>query len=185
VVEAQRGREPLDLVLEDYERNAELVHWATGNADDSDRGRALAACYARALDALEQPCGWNQRVVIHRTGPRSGEVVHVEQAVGEVERACERMIGCANEAWRAAPAPLPESTDEYFTLEFVANPCFLGEGRDGDARASAFAEREALATESIENFATCDRQACRYNSRSEQGCLTHLAELQRALGEQE
>ena len=173
----------MDLVFEDYDANADLVHWATGDADASLRGQALARCYAHDLDALEGPCAWNQRVVIHRTGPSSGEVVHVAQTFGDVERTCERMIACANEAWRAAPAPLPAGSQEYVTLEFVANPCFLGEGREGEAHTKALEEREALATETIESLTNCEREACRYNSRSEQVCQTHLGQLQRTLTE--
>lgn len=173
----------MDLVFEDYDANADLVHWASGDADASPRGKAVARCYARSLDALHEPCGWNQRVVIHRTGPTAGEVVHVEQIFGEVERSCESMIACVNEAWRAVPAPLPAGTDEYVTLDFVAYPCFLGEGREGEAHTAAIEEREAMATKTIESLANCERDACRYNSRVEQTCRTHLSELQRALAE--
>jgi hypothetical protein len=177
------GREPLDLVFDDYDANADLVHWATGDADTSPRGKAVARCYARSLDSLHEPCGWNQRVVIQRTGSTVGEVVYVEQLFGEVERSCEIMIACVNEAWRGVSAPLPTGSDEYVTLDFVAYPCFLGEGRVGEAHTAAIEEREAMATTTIESLTNCERDACRYNSRIEQTCRTHLAELQRALAE--
>lgn len=179
---AQRGLDPLvDLVFEDYASSADLAHWATGDADSTPKGRALAKCYARSIDTLDEHCGWNQRVVIQRVGPREGEVVHVAQSFGEVSRACERMIACVNQAWRNAPAPLPPGSDEYMTLEFVGYPCFLGEGMDSRARLSDIAERERLANESIESMAGCDNKGCRYNTRFHQSCVDHLAEFRRAL----
>lgn len=178
---AQRGLEPLDLVFEDYASNADLAHWATGDADSTPKGRALAKCYAQTADMPDEDCGWSQRVVIHRVGPREGEVVHVVQSFGEVSRACERMIACVNAAWRSAPAPLPPGSDEYTTLEFGGGPCFLGEGMDSRARMSALAERERLSNGVIENMANCDSVACRYNTRFEQSCVDHLAEFRRAL----
>jgi hypothetical protein len=177
--EAQYGRDPLDLVFEDYENNAELVHWATGDADATPKGNALAKCYAQSIGALDERCTWDQRVVVHRVGPREGEVVHVVQAFGEVAGTCERLIACVNEAWRGASAPMPPGTDEYVTLEFVGDPCFLGEGKDD--LLAAFGERETHASDYIESMASCDRQVCLYNRRRELSCLTHLVELQQAL----
>lgn len=179
---ARHGVDPLDLVFEDYEKSADLVHWATGDADDSPRGRALTQCYVRSMPLLEKPCTWNQRVVIQRSGSERGEVVHVVQAFGEIERSCERLIACVNEAWRGIPAPLPPGDDEYLTLEFAGDPCFLGEGMSDEDRRKAIDARESHARAYIESLATCDRQACRYNQRREKSCMAHLAALHQQLG---
>lgn len=175
---AERGLEPLDLVFADYDANADLAHWASGNADDSEHGDALARCYAKA-SSLRRDCGWNQRLIVRRSGDRRGEVVHVAQAYERdgIEPACERMIACVNEAWRGAEAPLPAGANDYTTLEFGGIPCALPIGADELERERSLAARESLARETLESMADCDRQACRYNRRDAQACLDHLQKL--------
>ena len=174
-----RAVEPLDLVFENYQANAELVHWATGDADESARGDALAKCYRMATD-LRSECDWGQRVTVKRTGEGTGRVVYVEAAFArdEVESTCARMIACAMAVWEDAVAPAPPGGEDYATLEFLGSPCFLGAGLDARGRDDMIAEMEAVYGEQVKNYEQCDRDACRYNARGLESCLGHLAKMQ-------